>query len=125
MKESKMPRCVVWDELPWDEFHPQVSRKVLMGQNMMIVMYKFKKGLTWPMERHESEQGGYILKGKVEFRSGETVTILGQGDSYLIESNAPHESHYIEETILLDIFSPPRKNLMEKGKGFAPDQCEK
>ena len=120
-----MPRKVVWEDLPWDDFHPEVSRKVLMGDKMMIVMYKFKKGLTWPMERHEAEQGGYILKGRVEFRSGDTVTILGPGNSYLTESNAPHESHFLEETILLDIFSPPRKNLMEKGKGFAPDQSEK
>ena len=34
---------------------------------------------------------------------------------------AAHESYYVEETILVDLFSPPHKELMEKGKGFAPD----
>jgi hypothetical protein len=33
-----------------------------------------------------------------------------------------HYSSYVEETILVDLFSPPRKELMEKGRGFAPDR---
>ena len=92
---------------------------------MMMVMYRFQAGLTWPEERHEAEQGGYILKGKVESHSEDKTFILGPGDSYFIESNVPHYTHFVEETILIDIFSPPRKELMEKGRGFAPSATRK
>ena len=117
-----MPQKVVWDEIEWEPVSDQVSRKVIMGSNMMMVLYKFAEGCTWPMEQHEAEQCGYVVKGKIEFTTGGRTLTLTAGDSYMIESMAPHESHYVEETILVDLFSPPRKKLMEKGKGFAPDQ---
>lgn len=115
-------RAMHWDEVEWDNFHPQVSRKILMGDKFMMVMYRFNKGLTWPEEKHEAEQGGYIISGKVKSTINGISNILGPGDSYIIESNAPHISEFLEETILIDIFSPPRKYLLEEGKGFAPDR---
>jgi quercetin dioxygenase-like cupin family protein len=117
-----MPRKIVWDEIPWEVVNEDVSRKVIMGDHMMMVLYRFRAGLRWPEERHVSEQGGYILKGRVEFHWDDTTVKLGPGDSYFIASNVPHHSHFIEETILIDVFSPPRKKLMEKGGGFAPER---
>lgn len=117
-----MPRKIVWDEMPWETVNEDVSRKVIMGDNLMMVLYRFGAGLRWPEEMHVAEQGGYVLKGKVEFHSGDTTLELGPGDSYYIESNVPHHTHFIEETILIDVFSPPRKNLLEKDGGFAPDK---
>ena len=117
-----MLQKIVWDDIEWEPVTDEVSRKVIMGDNMMMVLYKFVKGCIWPMERHEAEQCGYVVKGKIEFNTGNQTLTLTAGDSYMIGSMAGHESHYLEETILVDIFSPPRKELMEKGKGFAPDR---
>jgi quercetin dioxygenase-like cupin family protein len=117
-----VPRKVVWDDIPWEPIHESVDRKVVMGDHLMLVLYRFRKGLTWPEEQHFSEQGGYILEGKVEFHSGDDTLTLGPGDSYFIESNAIHYTSFLEETVLIDIFAPPRKNLMEKDQAFAPDQ---
>lgn len=117
-----MPQKVVWDDMDWEPVTDEVSRKVIMGSNMMMVLYKFAAGCTWPQEQHEAEQCGYVVKGKVEFTSGGKTLTLTAGDSYMIESMAVHQSHFVEETILVDLFSPPRKTLMEKGRGFAPDQ---
>ena len=117
-----MPQKVVWNQMEWEPVTDEVSRKVIMGSNMMMVLYKFAEGCEWPLEQHKAEQCGYILKGRIEFTTeGKTLT-LNAGDSYMIESMAPHQSLFTEETILIDLFSPPRKNLMKKGKAFAPDQ---
>ena len=120
-----MARKVDWSQIPWEDVNDQVSRKVIMGDRVMMVMYRFQAGLTWPEERHEAEQGGYVLKGKAEARSGGNSFMLGPGDSYFIESNVPHSTHFVDETILIDIFSPPRKELMEKDRGFAPSATKK
>jgi quercetin dioxygenase-like cupin family protein len=115
-----MARKIEWNQIPWEEVNANVSRKVIMGERMMMVMYRFRGGLAWPEESHEAEQAGYLLKGKHELSTGGKKYVLGPGDSYFIESKVPHSSRFLEETILIDIFSPPRKELMEKDRGFAP-----
>ena len=115
-----MARKVDWSQIPWEDVNDQVSRKVIMGDRVMMVMYRFQAGLTWPEERHAAEQGAYVLKGKFELHSEGEKHVLLPGDSYFIESNVPHYSHFVEQTVLIDIFSPPRKELMKEMGGFAP-----
>jgi quercetin dioxygenase-like cupin family protein len=115
-----MARSIKWGEIPWEEVNENVSRKVIMGDRMMMVMYKFAAGLVWPEEIHLAEQGGYVLKGRYELHSKGEKHLILPGNSYFVESNVPHSSHFIEETILIDVFSPPRKELMEEKGGFAP-----
>jgi quercetin dioxygenase-like cupin family protein len=106
-----------WDEMPWEEVKDGIYRKVVMGDRMMMVMYLFPPNLDWPEEQHEAEQGGYVVKGKAVLRlPGEgREGVLGPGDSYLIPSMKRHSWKILdEETILLDFFSPPRKELMEE-----------
>ena len=49
-----MPQKVVWDDIEWEPVSDEVSRKVIMGDNMMMVLYQFAKGTIWPMERHKA-----------------------------------------------------------------------
>ena len=39
-----MPQKVVWDDIEWEPVTDEVSRKVIMGDNMMMELYKFAKG---------------------------------------------------------------------------------
>ena len=107
--------------MDWEEVNKNISRKVVIRESIMMVMYRFAPNLTWPEEIHEAEQGGYIIKGRLELNlptEGKKI-LLGAGDGYLIGSNIPHSWKTLEEeTILIDIFSPPRKELI-KNK-FAP-----
>lgn len=116
-----MPRPIKWKEIPWEKVNDNVNRKVIMGDRIMMVMYKFAAGLVWPEETHVAEQGGYVLQGKYELHSEGKKHLILPNESYFIESNIPHSSHFIEETILIDVFSPPRKELMQEKGGFAPN----
>jgi mannose-6-phosphate isomerase-like protein (cupin superfamily) len=42
------------------------------------------------MLSHEGEEGGVVLRGKLEITVGTDVKILGPGDSYYFESKLPH-----------------------------------
>ena len=113
-----------WSEMPWEEVNEHISRKVVMKDHLMMVLYRFDPHQAWPVETHEAEQGGYILEGKIELHlpvSGKRV-LLGPGDGYLIGTNVPHSWKTMEETILLDVFTPPRKELFHKK--FAPNETE-
>jgi quercetin dioxygenase-like cupin family protein len=112
-----MPSWVKWEGLPWEEVTEKVSRKVVMNDRMMMVCYRFRAHSSWPEERHEASQGGYILQGKILLKlpeQGEEIQ-LGPGDGYLIESYKAHSWEVMgEDVILIDFFSPPRRELLHR-----------
>jgi len=42
------------------------------------------------MYRHEAEEGGVVISGKVELTVGGTTYVLGPGDAYHFNSRLPH-----------------------------------
>jgi quercetin dioxygenase-like cupin family protein len=111
--------AIRWQDLPWEEVRKGISRKVALKDRLMLIMYRFGPFLVWPEETHEAEQGGYVIKGKLELNlpsRGEKI-LISAGEGYLIESNLPHFWKTLEEeTILIDIFSPPRMELLPKNR---------
>ena len=123
--EIAKPTWILWDQIPWEEVNEKISRKLVIRDRMMMVMYRFEPHTVWPEEKHEAEQGGHIIAGRVELTlpsEGKKV-ILGPGDGYSIGSNVPHAWKTLDEQFLfIDIFSPPREELLEKK--FAPNAVE-
>lgn len=115
---------VHWSEIAWERVNESIDRKVVMGERLMMVMYRFSPNQSWPEEVHEAEQAGYILWGKIELTlpaQGKKI-LLGAGDGYLIRSRASHSWKVLEETVLIDFFSPPRRELFQKK--FTPNAVE-
>jgi unsaturated pyranuronate lyase len=115
---------VQWSEIAWERVNDSIDRKMVMGERLMMVMYRFAPNQSWPEEVHEAEQGGYVLRGKIELTlpAQDVKRILGEGDGYLIPSRIPHSWRVLEETVLIDFFSPPRRELYQKK--FAPNAKE-
>ena len=70
-----------------------------------------------PMHRHENEQMTYILKGALRFTLGEdrsTEVTVREGEVLHIPSDLPHEAVALEDTLDVDIFSPPRADWLDK-----------
>ena len=117
-----MHPMIKWDDIPWEAVNANIARKVITGSHLMMIMYRFQPFQEWPPEKHAAEQGGYVLKGRILLRlHDESREIqLGSGDGYLIESNKRHSWQVKDEEVkLIDIFSPPRHELL-KNK-YAPD----
>jgi quercetin dioxygenase-like cupin family protein len=108
---------IVWDDLRWEEVNDQISRKVFVGERLMMILYRFRPGSQWPEEKHEAEQGGYILKGKMVLRLPDEnrEVFLGPAQGYWIPSSKPHSWKVLDEEVLLvDVFSPPRFELRDQ-----------
>lgn len=119
-----MEEGIRWSQIAWERVNESIDRKVVMGERLMMVMYRFAPNQAWPKEVHEAEQAGYVLQGKVELALPVQAkkTLLSAGDGYLIPSRSPHSWRVLEETVLIDIFSPPRRELFQKK--FAPNVPE-
>jgi len=88
---------------------PGIGRKTLsVGDKVMLVEVYLEKGADMAEHAHPHEQVGYVVRGKVEFTIEDEMTVLNTGDSYAITSNKKHKVKVLEDSLLIDIFSPPR-----------------
>ena len=90
------------------------TRKVLSySQNLMACELEFPKGAVGAKHSHPHEQIGYVISGKLVYQEeGCEDKILGTGDTYYVAPNVVHGVQILEDTKLLDIFTPMREDFV-------------
>ena len=106
-----------WDSMKKERVSDMLERRLITGDRMMLAHVYLKKGCIVPKHSHENEQLTYILEGALKFWIGddgaEEVTVSA-GEVLLIPSNVPHKAEALEETLDVDVFSPPRQDWLDK-----------
>lgn len=99
----------------WESAEPGVKRKILPpGESLMMMEVHFVAGAEGYEHSHPHEQLSYCLKGELLFRlDGEPVTIR-TGQSIVIPSGVKHGVTAMEDSVLLDAFTPLRQDLLNK-----------
>jgi quercetin dioxygenase-like cupin family protein len=94
----------------------KVSRKILgCGGSLMMVEVHFKKGGIGTAHSHDGhEQVSYIAKGSFQVTVGDEKKILKQGDSFYANKNITHGVEALEDSIILDVFTPIREDFLKK-----------
>jgi transcriptional regulator with XRE-family HTH domain len=61
------------------------------------------------MLRHESEEGGVVIRGCIELTVGGETQVLGPGDAYYFDSRIPHRFRNVskEDVEIVSACSPP------------------
>lgn len=93
----------------------KTSRKVLVhGGQLMLAEVSFKKGgIGTPHKHADHEQVGYIVSGSFEVTVGGETKILKKGDSYYAAKNVMHGVVALEDSVLLDGFTPMREDFLK------------
>ncbi len=101
-------------EVPLTDLGGGVVRKVLAySENLMSVELHFEKGAVGAKHSHPHEQIGYLISGSLLFQeAGKEDKVLVAGDTYYVEPDVEHGVVALEETMLLDIFTPMRKDFV-------------
>jgi quercetin dioxygenase-like cupin family protein len=106
-----------WDSMKKERVSDMLERRLITGDRMMLAHVYLKKGCIVPKHSHENEQLTYILEGALKFKIGEDgaeeITVRA-GEVLLIPSNVPHMAEALEETLDVDVFSPPRQDWLDK-----------
>lgn len=106
-----------WDEVPEEEVAVGIRRRYISGDRAMVSHLYLEKGAVVPRHSHESEQITYILRGALRFWIGEDgaeVVDVRAGEVLHIPSNVPHRVEAVEDTLDVDVFSPPRRDWIER-----------
>jgi quercetin dioxygenase-like cupin family protein len=86
-------------------------RVIADGEKIMLVQVKFVEGGMVPEHKHVHEQITYVIKGRMRFTLPDKTVEIGEGENILLPSNLPHTALALEESLLIDTFSPPREDF--------------
>lgn len=116
-RNGTMNKEQIWaihNDIPAEQMPAWKSRRIkAYGEGMMLVENVFAPGETAADHSHPHTQIMYIIEGKTEVTvDGETRTLTA-GDSVYVRPDAVHGLRALEETRMLDIFSPMREDFLQ------------
>ncbi len=105
------PKPQTWSELPSDNPIDLLFRQKLTAQNVLVARVHLTKGCVVARHEHFSEQVTVQLSGHTRWQVGpdgmeETFDMVGEQILHL-PSNLRHGVVAIEDTLIMDILSPP------------------
>lgn len=112
-------RHAKWDDIPRETVTDDIGRRLFTGKRMMLAQVYLDKGAIVPWHSHENEQLTWVVTGALRFLIGNEGTddvedvLVAAGDVLYIPSNVPHRAEALEDTLDVDIFSPPREDWLK------------
>ncbi|MEZ6089259.1 MAG: cupin domain-containing protein [Pirellulaceae bacterium] len=109
------------DQLPVIEPVPGCRLRTPFANNLMLSYLEMDAGAEIPLHSHPHEQGGILLKGKLQLTIGDQTRVVEPGAMFLIEANVPHRAVAIDgPAVVLDVFSPVREDYAELANQYIP-----
>jgi quercetin dioxygenase-like cupin family protein len=97
-----------WLEEPVEELSPGVGRQMLHTERMTVARITLVSGACVRRHDHESEQVANVVAGRLRFVVGDEEVVAASGESVAIPARVPHEVEALEDSIVVDVFSPVR-----------------
>lgn len=112
------PKLYQFEKMPFEQLNDKIKRRFVHGEKTMLAWLEMKKGAFVPEHQHENEQLSYIVKGKMRIVIGGKEFIVSAGEVVYVPPNVPHHAEFLEDTIDVDIFSPPRQDWIDKTDAY-------
>jgi quercetin dioxygenase-like cupin family protein len=97
----------------WIEVFPGVHRRRLVSSERIYQMeVRLEVGSVVPVHQHPQEQIAYVVSGRLRFQVGDAQIEALPGNSIAIPSDTPHAVWTLEESLVIDTFSPPRSDYL-------------
>lgn len=96
----------------WVEMVPGVRRRIREdGEHLMLVEVHLDNGAVVPEHAHVHEQITFVISGHLAFKLDGKDVDLPAGGTLRMPSNVRHGVTALENTVVLDVFSPPREDF--------------
>ena len=104
-----------WADIPKERMTDVIDRRFVTADRIMLAQVFLKKGAIVQTHTHESEQVTYIIEGALRLWLGdnEKEFTVRAGEVLTIPSNLPHRAEALEDTLDVDVFSPPRQDWLQ------------
>ena len=116
---DSLVRHVAWDDIDREDVTDDIARRLFTGERMMLAHVYLDKGAIVPKHHHDNEQLTWIVSGSLRFwigdegEDGYEERVVSAGEVMYIPSNVPHRAEALEDTVDVDVFSPPRQDWLD------------
>ena len=99
-----------WSEEPVEQLSPTIGRQLIHTETMTLARIVLREGALVPRHEHENEQIATVLEGRLRFVVGDEERVVVAGETVPLPANVPHEVEALEDSVVLDVFSPARED---------------
>jgi quercetin dioxygenase-like cupin family protein len=108
-----------YDQVERKEALEGIRSSPIIIENLGLTIVEYDKGASSPLESHAYEQAAFCLKGKLEYTFGpegqQVKHILVPGSAYGIGPWVPHSVRVLEDSMVVECYSPPSNRHRERG----------
>jgi quercetin dioxygenase-like cupin family protein len=111
-----------WDDMPFDTPLDNLERRRVVGEHAMLSHVTLHAGCVVPSHAHDNEQFACVVSGRVRFGVGaeggpdHREHEMATGEVLYLPANVPHSVVALEESVVIDVFSPPsEKTGVDRG----------
>lgn len=107
------PKVHRWDDIPNKQLAPGVRRRFLTADRVTIARFSLSRDAVVPVHDHDHEQVSYVVSGALRFQVDGNDVIVRTGEALQIPSWARHGVTALEDTEVIDVFSPVRQDWVD------------
>ena len=99
------------------EYVKGLTFRPVLGERVLVNFVHFDSDTIAPVHTHEEEQFTIVIDGEFEFELDGDVRTMRRGQVAVVPPHVPHGARTYDTTCFeIDVFSPPRKMLLEAVK---------
>ena len=87
-------------------------KTMVYGDQTLLTEVRMDNGAVIPPHKHPHEQTGYLVSGRMDFLVNGEHHIAKPGDSWNIAGDLEHGATALEESVVVEVFSPVREDYL-------------
>jgi quercetin dioxygenase-like cupin family protein len=115
MQANAFPDLVVVkvDAAPESQPEPGLTRKVMAyNDKLFLAEHQMVKGWVGTVHSHPHDQGVYVVRGHLKVTCQGKTFEIRSGDSFVVRGGVEHGASALEDSVVVDIFTPCREDYI-------------
>ena len=89
-----------------------LRKSLAYNEDALLCNFDMKKGAKIPLHNHKHAQIGYVINGKLKFITEDGSFLAETGDSYVFDGYEKHGAEILEDSDVIEAFTPCRKEYI-------------
>ncbi|HKV92691.1 MAG TPA: cupin domain-containing protein [Candidatus Angelobacter sp.] len=92
---------------------PGLVRRIgAFNDKLLLAEHQMEKGWVGARHQHPHEQIVYVVRGKLSVTIGNETFSASPGDSFVVPGGVDHQASALEDSLVIDVFTPCRSDYL-------------